>query len=91
MVKKEKHDYSIGGEISRLSIEMIKLKADVRTLAAGEKLAEDLPAKLVKLKEVLASIKLRQKLGTFFSEDPFRIVALENEIGRVVLQMDGVL
>jgi hypothetical protein len=88
---KKKHEEWMSSEVFRLGVDMKKAQTQIRTLAAGERVTEDLEAKLTKLKETLAAIKLRQSRGVYLDDDKYRTLGLETEIGKTVLQMDGIL
>jgi hypothetical protein len=80
-----------GLAIIQLENQVAHLQTQIKRLAEGEKVSEDLPNKLTILKDTLASIKLRQSRGDFRTDDKFRVLALENEIGRTILKIEGTL
>lgn len=78
-------------EVVRLSLRVMKLENQVRALQSGDKLVEDPQAQLTKLKDAAAVIKLRNSRGTTLDGDPARLKALDVEIGKLLLQIDGIL
>lgn len=86
-----KKEISIGLELTKLSVKLGQIEAQFRSLQNGEPAPEYLPAKLEKLREAKQSLKLRMSRGEHLPDDQFRKAALEVEIGRILLLLDGIL
>lgn len=73
-----------------ISLRVTKLEGKVAGLSRGEKVVEDLSARLDNLKNCLQALKLKMTRKPE-EGDNFRKMALETEIGKVLLQIDGIL
>ena len=72
-----------------LEAKMLDLTDQVNTLLAKQPTAEAMPTKIDKLKLTMEKIKNRMSLGRANPDDKFRLAALEVELGKWLLTMEG--
>jgi hypothetical protein len=89
MVNK-KSEYNPALEITQLKIKCQSLEAKLRAVQEGRPIADNLPERVENLRHSLQTLKLRMQRDPQL-DDNFRKLALETELGRLLLIMDGTL
>lgn len=83
-----------GLEILKLQNKVTALEGQIRTLQnmrTGEKHPQEMGDKIDNLRSALQALKMKLSMGRHDTDDKFRLAALEAELGRWLLMMDGVL
>lgn len=88
--KKERQSSPDALELVRLSIKVQSLEGKLKALQEGRPMPDNLSVQADNLRCALISLKLKMQRAPQ-PEDNLRKAALENELGRVLLQMDGIL
>lgn len=81
-------------ELLKLSNKVAMLEGQIKTLQnvrPGEKHPADMATKIENLRNALQTVKMKLSMGRHDTDDKFRMAALEAELGRWLLMMDGVL
>jgi len=81
---------SEGLEITKLNIKVQSLAGKVKALEEGRTAPDNLHDQAENLRRLLVALKLRMQRAPQ-AEDGFRKLALETELGRILLQIDGIL
>jgi hypothetical protein len=82
---------SNGLELTKQSLRLLKLEGQVRGLQLNAPKPEDWQARANSLKELLGQMKIRNDRGDIRVGDPYRKIALEVELGKMLLLIDGTL
>lgn len=88
--KKERHSSPDALEIIKLSLRVQMLEGKLKALQDGRTMPDNLSDQADNLRHSLINLKLKMQRNPQ-PEDQYRKLALENELGRILLQIDGVL
>lgn len=94
MTKGDKGKISEGLELTILKNRVVSLEMELKQFKikhGNVSAMTPLPSLVENLKCSLVALKKRISLGHRQPDDNYRLLALENEIGRVLLMMDGIL
>lgn len=91
MNQKKQSDTGLALEVVKLSTKVTQLEGQIKSLQMGQPAPEYLPPKVEMLKLTLQTLKKNMSMGRQAPDDKYRIAALEVEIGKCLLIMDGIL
>jgi hypothetical protein len=86
----QKDKISDGLLLTELKKQMLTVQNQIKNLENGQSAITYLPTKLDNLKQTRHVLKLRNKKNPQ-PDDTFRLLAIDIEIGKILLMIDGVL